>query len=51
MIIEKICIYFIKILILLKNKIPDEFREMVIYKISSNVSNDIFIVLLESYCF
>ena len=51
MIIEKICIYFIKILILLKNKIPDEFREMVIYKILSKVSNDIFIVLLESYCF
>lgn len=50
-IIEKICIYLIKLLILLKNKIPDEFREMVIYKILSKVSNDIFIIILESYCF
>ena len=50
-IIEKICICLIKLLILFKNKIPDEFREMVIYKILSKVSNDIFIILLDSYCF
>lgn len=51
LIIERFCIYFIKLFIFLKNRIPDEFREMVIYKIFSKVSNDIFIVLLESYCF
>jgi hypothetical protein len=50
-IIEKICIYLIKLLILFKNKISDEFRETIIYKILSKVSNDIFIIILESYCF
>jgi hypothetical protein len=50
-IIEKICIYLIKLLILFKNKIPDEFRETVIYKMISKILNDIFITMLESYCF
>lgn len=49
-IIEKFCVYLIKLVILLKNKIPDEFREMVIYKILSKLTSDIFIIILESYC-
>lgn len=49
-IIERICIYIIHILLFIKTRVPDEFKENIIYKILSKVSYDIFIIILENYC-
>ena len=50
LIIEKVCIYIIYFLLYIKTKIPDEFENTFIYKIISKISNDIFIIILETYC-
>ena len=50
LIIERICIYFIYFIILIKDKIPNEFKNTVLAKILSKVSQDIFIIILENYC-
>ena len=49
-IIERICIYLIHILLFIRTKVTDEFKETVIYKILSKISYDIFIIILENYC-
>jgi hypothetical protein len=49
-IIEKLCIYIIYFLLYIKTKIPDEFENTFIYKILSKISNDVFIIILETYC-
>jgi hypothetical protein len=49
-IIEKICIYLIHLLLFIKTRIPDEFKENIIYKIISKISYDIFIIIFENYC-
>jgi len=50
LLVEKICIYFILILILIKEKTPVEFKDTIISKIILKISQDIFIILLENYC-
>ena len=50
LVIEKFCIYFIYFIILIKDKIPNEFKNTVLAKILSKISQDIFIILLENYC-
>ena len=49
--IEKICICLIHLLLFVQTKIPREFKDTVLYKILSKISYDIFIILLENYCF
>lgn len=49
--IEKICIYLIHLLLFVQTKMPREFKDTVLYKILSKISYDIFIILLENYCF
>ncbi len=48
--IEKLCIYFTYLLLFIKDKIPEEFQNTVFYKILSKIVQDIFIIILESYC-
>ena len=50
LIIEKVCIYIIYFLLYIKTKIPDEFENTFIYKILSKIINDVFIIILETYC-
>ena len=49
---EKFMVYFIYIVIYFKNVIPFayDFENTVIYKIISKIIQDIFIILLETYC-
>jgi hypothetical protein len=48
--IERICIFLTYLLIIIREKIPSEFKDTVIYKIISKISYDIFIIILENYC-
>ena len=50
LLLEKLCICITIVLIFIKNKIPDEFKDTIIYKIITKISYDIFIVVLETYC-
>jgi hypothetical protein len=50
LLIEKICVYCIYLLLFIKDKIPEEFQNTVFYKILSKIVQDIFIIILESYC-
>ena len=47
---EKVCIYIIHLIIFIKSKIPNEFKENIAYKIMAKVSYDIFVIILENYC-
>lgn len=49
-IMEKISIHIIYILIYLKNNLPNNFKHSITYKIISKIIQDIFIILLETYC-
>ena len=49
--IEKIYIYLIHLLLFVQTKLPRVFKDTVLYKILSKISYDIFIILLENYCF
>ena len=49
--IEKICICLIHLLLFVQTKLPRVFKDTVLYKILSKISYDIFIILLENYCF
>lgn len=49
--IEKICVCLIHLLLFVQTKMPREFKDTVLYKILSKISYDIFIILLENYCF
>ena len=48
--VEKCCIYFTYFLVLIKDKIPEDCRHNILYKILSKISQDIFIIILENYC-
>ena len=48
--IEKACVYLTYLLILIKDKVPPQFQNTVLYKILSKISQDIFIIILENYC-
>jgi hypothetical protein len=49
-VMERICVYFIHILLFVKTYISDEFKQTILYKILSKISYDIYIIMLESYC-
>jgi hypothetical protein len=49
-IIEKIIIYLVYLLILIKTYIPKEITDCVIYKILSKITYEINIILLHNYC-
>jgi hypothetical protein len=49
-VVEKICIYVVYFLIHLKEKIPDDFKNTVLFKILESVSRETFIICLETYC-
>ena len=50
--LEKFIVHFIYLVIYFKNIIPFcyDFENMIIYKIISKITQDIFIILLETYC-
>jgi hypothetical protein len=48
--VERICILSIHILIYIKKVVPREFQGTIIYKILSKILQDIFIIILETYC-
>jgi len=50
LVIEKFCIYVIYFVIYIKNVIPPEFEQTIIYKLLSKITQDIFIIMLETYC-
>ena len=47
---EKVCIYIIHLIIYIKSKVSEEFKENIIYKIMAKVSYDVFVIIMESYC-
>jgi hypothetical protein len=48
--VERICVYSIYLLVLIKDYIPCEFKKTIFAKILSKISQDVFIILLEDYC-
>jgi len=50
LLIEKICIYVIYIFILFKNNISKEQKESLLFKIISKISQDLIVIILETYC-
>jgi hypothetical protein len=48
--IEKVCIYLTYFLILIKDKVNDDLKDTVFYKILSKITYDVFIIILENYC-
>ena len=48
--IEKVCIYLTYLLILIKDKVNDDLKDTVFYKILSKITYDVFIIILENYC-
>ena len=49
-IIEKILVYFTYILIYFENKMPIDFQSSVISKIAIKIIQDVFVIILETYC-
>jgi hypothetical protein len=47
---EKLVLYIIYIIVFIKSKIPEEFKENIIFKILKILSYDIFHIILENYC-
>jgi hypothetical protein len=47
---EKVCICIIHLIIYIKSKVSEEFKENIAYKIMAKVSYDIFVIILENYC-
>ena len=50
LLIEKICIYVIYIFILFKTNISKEQKESLLFKIISKISQDLIVIILETYC-
>jgi len=50
LVIEKICVYATIYSIYLHKLLPVEFRDTVLYKILNKITQDIFIIMLETYC-
>ena len=48
--IEKILIYFVSIVVIIKKYIPNEIEDYVLYKIFSKITYETYIILLNSYC-
>lgn len=49
--LECFVFYFIHVYVYIKNNIPDVFHENIISKIVAKIMKDIYIILIESYCF
>ena len=49
-IFEKVCIYIIHCILYIRSKVPEEFKENIVYKILSKVFYDVFAIILENYC-
>jgi hypothetical protein len=49
--IEKVFILFIHVFIYIKNKVPDEYKETMLFKIVTKITQDVFIIFIDSYCF
>jgi hypothetical protein len=49
-IVEKILIYFIYLVFLIKKYIPHKFKEYTLYKILSKITYETYVILLQSYC-
>jgi hypothetical protein len=49
-IVEKILIYFIYLVFLIKKYIPHKFKEYTFYKILSKITYETYVILLQSYC-
>ena len=49
-IIENIFIYMIYFAIYIKTIVPQEFEQTVVYKLLSKITQDVFIIMLETYC-
>ena len=47
---EKIIIYLVYCIILLKKNIPNEFKDTFLYKVFFKILYDIYVTLLENYC-
>jgi hypothetical protein len=47
---EKIFLYIIYFVILIKSKMTKELKNTVLFKIISKITEDIFIIILENYC-
>jgi hypothetical protein len=48
---EKSCIFVIYLFLYIRKHLPSDFNETFIYKIISKIVKEIFIILLETYCF
>lgn len=48
--IERLCIYLTYLLLFIKDTIPEEFQNSILYKILSKITQDIFIIIVENYC-
>lgn len=48
--VERICVYSVYLLVLIKDYIPCEFKKTIFAKILSKITQDVFIILLEDYC-
>ena len=47
---EKLFIFFTYIFINIKNKLPEDFKCSIISKITTKIIQDIFIIILDTYC-
>ena len=50
LVLEKVCIYIIHCILYIRSKVPEEFKENIVYKILSKVFYDVFSIVLENYC-
>jgi hypothetical protein len=50
LVIEKFFIYITYFAIYIKTIIPQEFEQTVVYKLLSKITQDVFIIMLETYC-
>jgi hypothetical protein len=50
LLIEKLLIIFVKLFIIINNNISNDMRNSIMIKILAKISQDIFIILLETYC-
>lgn len=50
-IVEQIIVYIVYFLLFIKKYISNEFQNNIFYKIATKILHDIYIILLETYCF
>jgi len=49
-VLEKMLIYLIYIMYFIKNKTPNQFKNTICYKLSSKITQDICVILLDEFC-